>query len=253
VMRGEKYDGLFATSAGSLVGAMLHGHDVPGLIDLVTKIRSKDVYRLAAPWSIWSRSASLFDTAPLQKLIAAYIDCSAIRLNPTPFRFNVTNLSDGAGEMLEASKLTDVDMRRALLTSASVPALFPLQWQYSAIGDGQAAYCDGGLANDYCVEEAWLSGYDRIVVMAAMVPEPAKVRNVIDALTQTISVAINCQLKKEVDAARKGGAQVILVEPPEPTGIGIIDFDYKRDRKELMQIGYRAAMKALDDAEKPAA
>ncbi len=240
VQMGLQYDGLYGTSAGALNGAMLHAGDLAGLLDLVMAVRNKNVYNLAAPWNPWTRNASLYDTAPLAKLIDKYVEPAKIRANPKPFVLNATNLSGGQGLRYMAAGMTDIELKRRLLQSASIPGLFPLQW----VGD--VAFADGGLTNDYCVEEAWLDGYERIIVLTAMVAETARIRNVVDAVGQLISVGIESQLAREVAAATRGGAQVIVVKPDRPTNIGIIDFDYKQDRKALVQWGYNLAEAALD-------
>jgi NTE family protein len=235
---GLKYDMLFGTSSGSLAGAIYHQGDLCELLDLCLRIRNKDVYYIAPLWNAFGPQAAFYNADPLYQLICKVVEPVKLRSNPLPFQFNITNLETLERVALDPKKCTNQEIWRGLLTSASVPVAFPLQ----QIG-GQS-YCDGGLTNDYCVGQAVLNGAERIILMTSLVAERKPIRNWIDALEQTISAGIDGQMTREIDLARKQGVEVIVIKPDKPTGLGILDFDYK-DKRGLIDWGYKLAMDAL--------
>lgn len=232
---GLNYDILFGASAGALNGALLHQGGITAMQDLWMNIRSKDV-RSFAPWKAMTKEACFYDNAPLRKLIDKYIEPAKIRANNRPFGFSVTDLSKWESRVNIASRLTDDQMKQQLYISASPPILTPLQ------NLGNQILTDGGMVNDFGIAWAEMWEADLMIVLMPTVPKPPKIRTVIDVIDSLLEVALYCYMQREIETSEK---QVIVIQPDKPLDIGVLDFDYKWNRQDLINCGRSLTNKVL--------
>jgi predicted acylesterase/phospholipase RssA len=235
---GIKHDMVFATSSGALAGALYHQGDLDVLLDLCRTIKNSDVYRLA-PWKAFGSDAAFYDSTPLAKLIKKLVNPAKLRANRIPFTANVTEIQEFYRSPVFLESASDQIIQDTLLASASVPVAFP-----PVRTKNGAVLADGGLTNDYCVEQAVMHGAKRIILMTSLVNESRPIKNWIDALEATISAGIESQLAKELEIAEREDVEVIICKPEQPTGVGILDFSYNH-KDELIELGYNLAKTAL--------
>lgn len=232
---GFTYDILFGASAGALNGALLHQGDLIAMRDLWMNIRSKDV-RTFAPWKAFTSEASIYDNAPLAKLMDRYIDPDKLKKNSKPFAFSVTDLTQWQSIVYTASQVPDDQIKKLLTISASPPLLTPLH----KIGVHSDMVTDGGMTNDFGI--TWARDAEVMVVFMPTVPRPPKIKSIIDVIDSVLEVALYCYLQREIEASNKN---IVVIQPERPLDIGVLDFDYKQNRQDLMNYGRTLANKAL--------
>lgn len=249
---------LFGSSVGSLNGAMLHQDDLDQMGPLWMNIKTSDVYNSnPITWGgVFDSRASIFDTEPLFKLIKKNISHTKLTSNPKPFYINATEFyPEWYGLSFECKTLTERQLPVYIRGGASPPIGFP------SVKMGDEYLYDAGIVNNFSIRNAVDLGADTVIVMTATVPEPLVPTNVIGALTNATSQPEYTYLDSEISfvhtintimsqctCPNPGFRQikVILIRPPKPTGINLLDFDYVgKDRKSLIDYGYNLARDIL--------
>ena len=131
----------------------------------------------------------------------------------------------------------------ALTASAAAPIGFP------PVGD----QVDGGVINNFQVADAVHAGAERIIALVPTRPERRPIRNVLDMLSVMLAIPEYGYLTREMRFVEKlntipgyKNIEVILVQPAEPTGIDLLDFDLKgRNRKQLIADSREQALRLL--------
>lgn len=185
--RGVRPAALVGTSVGALNAAYLATDPTPAgaarLADLWAGLCARDVF----PGSHWTRlghvvrhPASLYSSAGLQRLIAAWARTERLEDLPLPVRVVTTRLDTSEAVYHEAG-----DLARLLLASTALPGIFdPVR-----LADG--THVDGGIAD--LVPLAGAAGLrpTRVFVLDASVPARLRrVRSPLDVLLASLAVSM---------------------------------------------------------------
>lgn len=242
-----KYDGIFGASVGAINASLFHTGQIQDLLDLWFTIKTSDVYSLnplLLPFRLLSKDASLYDNTPLKRRLMNTVSVGRLRSNPIPFLIRATNTAQVKGISIAPKDPAFMDY---LVASASPPLAFP------PVRMGSNVLVDGGIYDNFGIEEAIDAGFNRLIVLAPTCPAPNMVLNIgqaFDVLASAPEYTLDLQLKmvainnKRVD---KKFIQVVLIRPEKPMGIGLLDFDLgtKERRSSLIAYGYDLAKKAL--------
>lgn len=255
VDHGIEYDVIYGSSVGSLNGAMLHQWKLQELKALWMEIRTKHVYK----WGFGDvlrpfNSACLFDSTPLLNLIRQKVDPGLLYRTDKQFYISATNFSAWSPIILSPREMTPEETHTLLYASSSPPVYFPL------VPFRGQLLADAGVLTNYNIAKAVKDGCDTLVVMGFAVPEPRTPANLKDVLAETMSISMYGYFDRELSFVQKvnelligmpcGGyrqIKVVRILPERPTGIDLLDFDYKQERKKLWQYGYDLAAKILEE------
>lgn len=255
----QDFDMVIAGSVGSLNALLLLQGMYQEAEELWLKIQNKDVYtpRVASLWKLFTDDGSLNSTEPLEKLIRKYYDYEKIKALPKPFIVNVTNLSLMTAEAKDVRYLTKEEGIKWILASASPPILFPsVTWDSIQL-------VDCGLSSNYGLVQAVNENCDTVICLTPTNYQPKKIKNLIDIVQATISTASFGYLEREAKSIEKVNrvidlanstlddqhdlkkVNLCIVRPEMPWDQGLIDFNYKEDRKDLIRYGYDVAERQL--------
>lgn len=256
VDHGIEYDAIYGSSVGSLNGAMLHQNDLEGLRKLWMTIKSKDVYS----WSplnlvdLFTPKGAIYDNTPLKKLLTRVIDVDYLYRSDKSFHISTTNFSTWAPLILPITELGVDEVVPLLWASATPPYYFPL------VKFRNYLLADAGVTTNYNIAKAVKDGCDTLVVMGFALAEPRVPENIKDVISETITISMHGYFERELGMVEKINSmidkapelhyrkiKVVKIIPDKPTGIGLLDFDYKQDRTKLWDYGYALAAKALKE------
>lgn len=250
---GPKPDAIYSGSVGCL-NAMLYLQDeMPKLEDLWLNIKTKDVYksRILSLWKLLTNDASIYDSAPLEKLIREYLNMRKIKNLKIPFMVNTTNLSTYQPECKDIRSLNFEDAVQWLKASASPPILFP------SVTHPLGELVDCGLLSNYAILQAVKDGYDTIICMTPTRAVPTKPTNLLKIIEATISTASYGYLEREIQGVEEINREInecnkdfpeiklVIIRPQTPWNWGLLDFNYKQKREDLIQYGYNIAKEIL--------
>lgn len=238
-----KYDAVYGASVGAINGSLFQANQIQDLLEMWLTIKTSDVYSLnllTLPFRVMSKDASLFDNTPLKKRLRALIDLEKLQSNFTPFYIRATDVANNVGKSVSSQDANFIDH---LIASASPPIAFP------PVRMGASILVDGGIYNNFGIDEAIKDGHDKLIVLAPTCPAPNPVKNIFgafDVLASAPEYALQSQLKMvEINNDRPGKRyiKVILVRPSEPSGIDLLNFDLgtTATRQELISTGYKLA------------
>ena len=251
---GLKYDMLFGTSVGALNGSLLHQGSLDTCEQLWLNIKNKDVYTWGNLWSPFSSGGHLYNSDPLQKTCDKYMDTAKIKSSDTPFYVSATNIDTQQPECKDLRTIPEDQMTLFIRASASPPIFFPPVLFPKNQG---MMMVDGGLVNNFSVWSATQLGADTIIVFCPTKIAPKRPKNLLDMLNLATSIPEHEFLERElqfIDFVNKfqdphpqlRHINWVLVRPPVPLDIGLVDFTYKGlDRKALIEGGYNLAVPAL--------
>lgn len=246
---GIEYDVIIGSSVGALNASMFFVGAIDAMANIWLNIKTSDVCRFA-PWKIFSESC-FYDVSPLRKLIESHVDIYKIDAVKNRKLFvNATDIKSWTPVCTDAqtckreSELVDL-----LMASAAAPIAFPpVNGMY-----------DAGLTANYSIAEAVALGAERIICLVASVPEQTVIKNIGDAFDIVTALPEYNQLTSETHFVQKLNKvpgfrkiELVIIRPSKPTGIQLLDFDYKgKDRKAIIEDGYKTAIAALKDEPKP--
>lgn len=252
VNHGIEYDAIYGSSVGSLNGAMLHQGALHDLHEMWMSIRTSDVYT----WNLLDllyplgKKGCLYDSSPLRKLLNDRIDIEYLRQNPRQFYIAATNFSTWSPLILGLHELEDSEVNAFLHASASPPYYFPLvNFRGNLLGDA-------GVVTNYNIAKAVEDGCDTLVIMGFAIPEPRRPANIKEVISETLSISMYGYFDRELSFVEKLNQvedkslrkiKVVKIVPDKPTGIGLLDFDYKQDREELWEYGFDLAASILKE------
>lgn len=238
-----QFDLSIGSSVGSLNASLFHTRGAAAMEEIWRSIRNKSVYRFA-PWRTLTKSACFYDVEPLRRLITTNVNLDTLRDNPKELWINSTNVATWDTRSTEVHTLgSEKDIVEELMASAAAPIAFP----------NVNNLVDAGLTANYSVGQAVGMGCDRVIVLGVSVPEFSQIKSIVDAFECVASVPEWAQLTAAIKETNRLNSvpgyrniEVIVVTPPKPTGINLLDFDLKgKDRSELIAYGYSLAMSAL--------
>lgn len=255
---GLQYETLYCSSVGALNGLLLHQGEFDKLEDLWLNIKTDDVYLFNAftLWNMFTPKACVFDSSPLYKLIKKYVNYDKLAANKTKMVINTTDFTNWKPYSLDIHSLNKDNIADFLRASSSPPLAFePVHFENKIL-------VDAGIINNYSINSAAKDGHDTMVVMTPTRVEPkAKVNNIIDMLDLMTSVPEYGYFDRELGCVEKINhiidqvnevlepdfrkIKISVVIPDKPTGIELLNFNYKQDRKELIKLGYDLAKDIL--------
>ncbi len=218
-------DGIFGTSAGAFVGALLAlGADLPRT---VADLTAEDALEVGASWSALAaeRLPVLVNTVTTSILSGASPEDTRRALGrlsvesevPTeeeflrlfavfeqfewPPRFSCTAVETASGDFVVWEAGSGTDLLHAVASSCAVPSIFPL-----VTVEGQR-YMDGGVRTTLNADLA--VGYERVLVISATTLSPPA--DATDPVTAALFGAVAAQLAE----LRSSGAEVAVIEPDQ--------------------------------------
>jgi predicted acylesterase/phospholipase RssA len=254
---GIKFDAIYGSSVGTLNGLLIFQDKWDELEDLWMTCKTSMIYN--RHWFKGLGQVSLYDTNPLRKLIESKVDLNKIRANrDQKFIISTTDFSTGDSLAFEINDLPDEDIVDILLASASPPVFFPpVEYKGKQL-------VDAGVTDNFGLTRAINDGHDTLYVIKFPQTKMKRVRNKLDALTNTISAAMDSDYNKEKAAVYKINQLAdycdqwdsnikpikiieIVTDNPDELSYDFLDFDFKNiNRRELFESGYRAALKAIN-------
>lgn len=255
---GLDYDTLYTSSVGTLNGLLYHQGELDKLEDLWLNIKTEDVYtfNFFTALNIFSPKACLFDSTPLFKLIKKYIDYDKLISNPRKLIINTSDFTNWGPYSKEIRDLNRNNYYDFIRASASPPIAFePIMFEGRIL-------VDSGMLNNYAITQAIQDGHDNIVMLSPTVREETpKISNIVDMLNLVTSIPPYGYLDREVKSVISINniidkinislepdyikIDLKVVKPDKPTGIELLNFNYKQDRKDLIQYGYDLAKDIL--------
>ena len=247
----------FGASVGSLNSLLAFQGRWDEIKDLWMHCNNSWIYNKY--WFKGAGKISMYDTAPLRKLIESKTDLTKIRANKDQkFFISVTDFTTNNSLAFEINELADDEVVDILLASASPPVFFP------PVNFKGKQLVDAGVADNFGLTKAINEGYDTLFVIKYPQSQPKPIKNKLDALTNTISAAMDSDYNKELNAIKKINQIIdhcddfdpsmrkidvieIVSHNPKELDYDFLDFDFKgRDRMSLWYSGYEAAMIALE-------
>ncbi|KGO84667.1 patatin [Flavobacterium rivuli WB 3.3-2 = DSM 21788] len=150
---------------------------------------------------------------------------------PIPFVCIATDIETGEEVVLHKGVLPD-----AILASGAFPSL------YSPVEIDGRLLIDGGVTNNYPIEEVKKMGAD--IIIGVDVQDPLKTRDQIKGATGVLVQINNYQMIKKMDAKRK--ATDIYIKP-DISGFSVVSFE---EGVDIIKKGEDAALKILDTLRK---
>ena len=251
------YGCIYAGSVGVLNTLLFVTDRMDELEHLWLTIKNSDVYSFN-PFKILTlgtANASLYSSKPLEKLIRKYLDMEKIKAFPKPIIVNVNNLTTMSTLAKDIRFMNYEQCVKWILASASPPILFP------TITINADEHCDTGILNNYSINQAVNDGYDTVICLTPTTYKPKPIKSLIDIINTTISTSSFGYLDRERKAVEKVNKvidqanveltddirpiKLVVIKPDVAWSQDLIDFNYKTDRKELIQYGYNLAMTTL--------
>lgn len=195
---GESYDLIVGTSVGALIGGYVaqfpkasFAQGVEACWDRFRKTTTKDVYTKSKLWPLsllWQRS--LFDDAPLARMIAENIDPQWLGDSDVTFKCSAVSLNDGSYRVFSSKRDGEV-----ILDAIRASAAFPLAFPPTTIGGHM--FLDGGLRTAIPIKAAYDSGATHIDISVAISHGPGH----IDAYPSLLDVGIRAVsiMTQEID------------------------------------------------------
>jgi len=257
---GLDYSIVYGSSVGALNAALYHQGDMDLLEHIWMTITNDQVYTFNPfmLWKLYTSEAGVYDSTPLFNLIKKNIDLVKLYTNPRKFVINTTDFSTWEGYSLELSQLNAAEVTTFIRASASPPIAFPpVQFRNQTL-------VDAGVVTNFSINQAINDENDNLIIFTPTVKEAKPIKNMIDVLNLMLAVPEYCYLPLQLGYVAdrneivKAGItclppkykeiKIVLVEPDKPTGIDLLDFNYKTDRKELIKYGYDLAYDILSKA-----
>ncbi len=178
-------------------------------------------FKLSVPKSI---SKGLYNFNQLSQLTSSYRHVSDFNKLKIPFICIATNVETGEEKILKSGSLP-----LALLASSAFPSLF------SPVEIGGEQYIDGGVANNYPVEEVRKMGAD--IIIGVDVQDGLKDRNDLTGATGVLVQISNFQMIEKMKEKRK---LTDIYMKPDIEGFSVISFE---EGQKIIQKGVEEALR----------
>jgi len=253
-----KWNVIAGISAGALnAGALAQfklGNEIQAskfLEDRWKEIKFGDILSHWIPGSILQGflfKSGLFDSTPLGKFIDKNLNFTMLRNSNRALRIGVTNLNTGLFESFEE---THPNLRTAVLSSCSVPGIFPTQEM-----NGND-YVDGGAwsmtpiksALKVCEEKNATEIYVDVILALGDTEYPGFLDRLLMTpfiLLKTLFGLVNNVFVKDIENARIAfpNAKIRVIKPTQWLPGWFLGFGHT---KEMMEIGYKDALRAINE------
>ena len=195
--------------------------------------RNDEVYALTLPFRNFkigfptALSKGLYNYTTVNRLTEHVRHIRDFNELPIPFVCIATDIETGREVILNKGILPD-----AILASGAFPSL------YTPVEIDGRLLIDGGIANNYPIEEVQKMGAD--IIIGVDVQDPLKNRDQIKGATGIIIQINNYQMIQKMEAKR---AATDIYIKPDIAGYSVISFD---DGKAIIDKGEEAGLKILD-------
>lgn len=233
-------DLLVGTSAGALNAAFVAGHGadsrgVGALAEVWARLRARSVFSLAPGQTVRALtggSSAICSAQGLSTLLDRHLRFDALEHSPLPLVVVATDLLTG-----REVALRDGDVRRAVLASCAIPAVFP------PVRHGDMALADGGLANNSAVSQAVLAGADTVYVLTSgyACALPRLPRTPWGLATHALTLLTHQRLAADV-AHYADVVDLVVLPTPCPLRVSPVDFGRAR---ELTRTAHTEALRWL--------
>lgn len=217
-------DVVSGTSAGSVVGALYAAGKSPEeMMDFVKDSSLFKIFRVVLPGDGFTKLTYL------REKLAHAIPQDSFESLKRPLHVAITNLNTGDIEIRSEGRLYDV-----VMASSSIPLVF------SPVEINGQLYVDGGLLSNFPVEPL-LKCSDVIIGVNLMPQEPVEdkaVQNIIGVATRCFSLSVWSNTKPLLASCD------VVIEPPGIEQYNIFQFN---KYKELMELGYEAALDRIPE------
>lgn len=255
---------MYTSSVGTLNGTLYHSDEMDKLEHIWLNIKSDDVYRSDPFTSMYQLmfKKSLYNSAPLKKLIEKSINYDKLIANPRSLFINTTNFTTMSPSVREVKTLNKQELLTFAYASASPPIYFELvRFNTDLLGDS-------AVSNDYSIVQAAKSGCDVIYVLS---PQPEGLlerskdpQTILEVLGATLDIATGNYFNREKGCIEKINALIdlinvslepdfrnirfVVISPDKDPGIELLDFNYKQDRRAMIREAYEYAKDVLKNA-----
>jgi NTE family protein len=195
--------------------------------------RNDDLYAFALPFDKFkigvpiALSKGLYNFNMLNKLLYAVKDIQDFSQLPIPFVCVATDIETGEAVMLKNGYLA-----QCVQASASFPTL------YSPVEIDGKMLIDGGISNNYPVEEIRKMGAD--IIIGVDVQDNLKDRKSLKEATKIMLQITNLQM---IEKMKFKSTQTDIYLKPDVSKYGILSFD---ERPEIIKIGEETAFAVYD-------
>lgn len=220
--RAVEPDFLVGASAGALNAAYVAGRGftratVDDLARIWTGLRRQDVFPFAPHHHMLALAGArpaLCTSGALRRLIDSHLGYDALEDATLPVHVVTTDVLSGTEVLLSSG-----DAGRAVLASASIPAVLP-----AVEVDGRLVF-DGGVADNTPVSQAVALGADRIFVLPAgtACALEAPPRSALSTAVHALTLLIEQRLVHDV-AAYHDQVELIVLPPLCPLSVSSLDF-----------------------------
>lgn len=195
--------------------------------------RNDEMYALTLPFKNFkigfptALSKGLYNYTTVNRLTGHVRNVRDFNKLPIPFVCIATDIETGEEVVLHGGVLPD-----AILASGAFPSL------YSPVEIDGRLLIDGGVTNNYPIEEVKKMGAD--IIIGVDVQDPLKTRDQIKGATGIIVQINNYQMIKKMEAKR---AATDIYIKPDISGFTVVSFE---DGEAIIKKGEEAALKILD-------
>jgi NTE family protein len=232
-------DLVVGASVGAINGAFFAGRPgvagVAALGKIWLRIRQDDVFPVTAIGGVKALLGArnyLVDPGNLSKLISGSLPYARFEQAKLPCYVVATDIYNGHDVVF-----SEGDARKAVLASASIPAVFP-PVQYD-----ERYLVDGGVANNTPISTAVALGAKRLIVLptgfSCSISEPP--RTLVAMALHALNLMIMEQLVRDIGVYSKN-ATIVVVPPLCPVDVTPYDFSQTRS---LIERAHRATVKWL--------
>lgn len=217
-----KPDMLAGTSAGAIVGAFLAAGYLPEkTLEIITSVNFMKYFRPAISWS------GLVKLEKLSDILMEYFPENSFHDLKIPLTIAATNYSKGKAAYFDKGELI-----KPMLASASIPVIF------EPITIGEDLYVDGGILANLPVGPLQKK-VDYLIGVNCNPVGPAKTNDGMkDMLERSLLMIIN------YNTQHQGKGCDLLIQPEKLSNYKVFALS---KAKEMYEIGYESAVKALDE------
>lgn len=195
--------------------------------------RNDEIYALSLPFKGYkigfptAFSKGLYNYTTVSRLTDHVRHVRDFNKLPIPFVCIATDIETGQEVVLREGVLPD-----AILASGAFPSL------YSPVAIGEKLLIDGGVTNNYPIEQVKAMGAD--IVIGVDVQDPLKNRDQIKGATGILIQINNYQMIQKMEGKRK---ETDVYIKPDIAGFTVISFD---EGRQIIDKGEESARKMID-------